>query len=195
AVLNLATRIVLTPPVAAFAVALHNVPSYQEDGSWIWVYTHVDGAEEQQIRLRGLPVVGGVEWQMRVSDSAAHPPFANELWFEGTTHLDGELGDWTFYDFTLEGRPAVGRLEWGNDSDGEYLILSALYGDDAGDVLAYRHDAPHNTIDFTDGADGSQAYIRWNEADGTGSLMVPDYNGGAEACWDAQQFDVDCGGE
>lgn len=192
AVLNIVTRVVLTPPVAAFAVALHTVPSYQEDGSWIWVYTHVDGAEEQQIRLRGLPVTNGVEWQMHVSDSAANPPFENELWFEGSTHLDGQLGDWTFYDFNLTGKPAVARLEWGTDSGGEYLVISALYGADEGDVLAYRHDAPDCSIDFTDGADGSQYYIRWNEFDGTGSLMVPDYNNGDPACWDENQDDTDC---
>ncbi len=192
AILNVMTRAVLTPPVAAFAVALHTVPSYQEDGSWIWVYTHVDGAEEQQIRLRGLPVTNGVEWQMYVSDSAAEPPFENELWFEGSTHLDGELGDWTFYDFTLTGKPAVARLEWGTDSSGEYLVISALHGEDEGDVLAYRHDDADCSIDFTDGDDGSQYYIRWNELDGTGSLMVPDYNDGDPACWDESQDDADC---
>ena len=44
---------------------------------------------------------------------------------------------------------------------------------------------------FTTGTDWD---IIWNEADGSGSLRVPDYNDGVRACWDTNQFDVECPG-
>ena len=44
---------------------------------------------------------------------------------------------------------------------------------------------------FRKGAGGDLSFIRWN-ADGTGSLKVPDYNGGEEACWDRWQENADC---
>ena len=53
AVANAVTHLVLVPPVAAFSLALHTVPSPQEDGSYLWIYTWVNGAEERQVRLRG----------------------------------------------------------------------------------------------------------------------------------------------
>ncbi len=188
-VVSAMTHIVLAPPVAAFSVALHSIPSLQEDGSWIWVYTHVDGQEELQIRLRGLAVSNGVQWEMRVSSSGAGAPIENELWFEGTTRDDGRFGDWTFYDFNLAGDPAVSRVQW---SDGEYVILSGLYGQHAGDVLEYHDNGVENSIDFTEGTTDNQWYIRWNDRDGSGSLMVPDFNNGEPACWDENQEDTVC---
>ena len=52
---------------------------------------------------------------------------------------------------------------------------------------------PEHRIDFSEGGSDATWFIRWNATDGTGSLQVPDYNGGREACWDEQQYDVECG--
>jgi hypothetical protein len=191
-VLNLMLRYYLTPPVAAFALAVHTVPSPQDDGSWIWVYTHVDGEEELQIRLRGMPSGDNVLWELRVSASSTDPAIENELWFSGETRNEGQFGTWTFYDFTLEGDPAVSTIEWGEGLDGNYLIITALYGEDAGDVLTFTHAAPECSIDFLDADTEQSWYIRWNEETGTGSLMVPDYNEGLPACWDENQDDTPC---
>jgi hypothetical protein len=191
-VVNALTRLVLTPPVAAFAVALHTIPSLQPDGSWLWVYTYVNGAEEAQIRLRGQVVADRVDWELRVSSNAHEPPFENVLWFEGSTRRNGDEGHWIFHDPEIAGNPAVGELTWGDDASGEYLTLACVHGTDAGDSLTYRHAAPDCAIIFRDGATSQDWDIRWNEQDGTGSLMVPDYNGGQRACWDERQDDVVC---
>lgn len=120
AVAGAVTHFLLVPPVTAFSLALHTVPSPQDAGSYLWVYTWVDGAEEAQIRLHGTPVSSGrVLWEMRVSNT--EDGFENELWFEGETWKDGDEGVWRFHDFERPGKPIVARLEWGADEDGEFL--------------------------------------------------------------------------
>jgi hypothetical protein len=192
-VIHAITNLVLTPPVAAFAVALHTLPSPQQDGSYIWVYTFVNGDEEVQIRLRGRPIGGAIEWELRVTALSAQVSLDNEVWFAGTTRNDGDFGQWRFYDPTLPGDPAVADLEWGTNLAGDYLMFTCLHGEDEGDTLAYRRNGPFVSIEFTDASAGAQLwFIRWDETDGSGSLMVPDYNGGEMACWDANQDNTTC---
>lgn len=186
------TELVLAPPVAAFSVALHTPPSHQADGSWIWVYTHVQGQQEVQIRLHGLVLEDSVQWSLYVSDNNPAHPIDNELWFDGTTANEGEEGAWTFYDFNLDGKPAVAELQWGEGEQGSYLSLTALEGEDAGTVLTYLEDGPLCAIEFQSLEDENPWFIRWNEDDGTGSLQVPDYNYGEPACWDSNQQDTFC---
>ena len=84
-----------------------------------------------------------------------------------------------------------GAIHWGGDAAGRYLEFVSHEDDSDGDTLRFTDARPDFSIDFTPG-DGSQAwFIRWH-ADGSGSLMVPDYDDGAEACWDVWQENVDC---
>jgi hypothetical protein len=191
-VVDALTRLVLAPPVTAFAVALHTVPSPQPDGSWLWVYTWVNGDEEAQIRLRGHDAGAYVQWELRVTTEGLEPALDDVLWFEGRTAREGAEGQWSFHDHELAGNPVVAELAWGDDASGEYLTLAAVAGPDAGDTLTYRHAAPHCSVVFVDGSGDLVHDIRWNEADGSGSLQVPDYNGGERACWDTHQDDTDC---
>ncbi|MBU1676572.1 hypothetical protein KKA85_12430, partial [bacterium] len=178
------TEVVLAPPVAAFSLAVHTVPSYQPDGSWLWVYTFVNGAQEAQIRLRGIIGDDHVDWEMRVT--ALDEGIENALWFDGATRDQGDTGDWTFYDVAQAGDPAVAELHWAHRPASNTIRVVALLGDDAGNALTFSEADGENRIDFDENT-GDAWFIRWVEADGTGSLRVSDYNGGQEACWDEQQ--------
>lgn len=185
------THYLLAPPVAAFALAFDTVPSPQPDGSWLWVYTWVDGSEEVQVRLRGKEIADEhVLWEMRASNTAEG--FEQELWFEGETWDDAVTGVFRFHDFQREGKPVVASVEWGEDENGKFLSLTDEY-DHAGDSLEYREDGTLNSFTFRDASDPDLSwFVKWNEADGTGSLRAPDYNGGQEACWDEHQNDAVC---
>lgn len=192
AVIQVIAEFILTPPVTAFSLALHTVPSAQPDGSYLWVYTYVKGDEEAQIRLRGTPHGEQVTWELRVSSTESNPPIVDELWFEGETWRDGEGGFWRFHDFNKPGKPIVARLDWDTNGDGEdELVITDLY-DNPGDSLSYSVKGSRHSIDFLDVSESMTWFIRWDVADGTGSLRAPDYNGGAEACWDEEQDDVAC---
>ena len=188
---TLFTDIVLAPPVGAFALALHTVPSPQPDGSWMWVYTWVNGEEEAQVRLRGKAVSADrVEWSMRVSSTV--DGWDQELWFDGETWNDGDGGDWTFYDIEQKSEAEVATLEWGADSEGKYLRLTDLV-DNPGDSLEYREEGELDTVTYTDASESELSwYVTWNDVTGAGSLRAPDYNEGEKACWDEQQNDVEC---
>jgi len=191
--LTVLTELVLAPPVTAFAVALHNVPSLQPDGSWIWDCSPRRNRPPTGVRLRGLPISDGVEWELRVTLPVSHEtPLDNEIWFTGVTRLEGTEGHWTFYDPTLPGDPLVAELDWGDGVMGRYLMLTCREGDDDGDTLAFYDDDPVNSIIYTDHSEGQEWYIRWNEVDNSGSLMVPEYNDGEVACWDENLDDVEC---
>jgi len=184
----------LTPPVAAFSLALHTPPSPQPDGSWIWVYTYVNGEEEAQIRLRGKAVAGdGVQWELRVTNLGEVPPVDNAVWFEGETRHDGDSGFFRFHDVHDEAGPVDARLDWGADPDGDFLRFTDLR-ENPDDTLEFREAGSRKSLTFTDASDPDLGwYVRWDESDGTGSLRAPDYNGGEPACWDEHQSDTECG--
>ena len=185
------TQLLLVPPVTAFSLALHTVPSAQDDGSYLWIYTYVNGSEEAQLRLRGEFISGDrVAWEMRASNTL--DGFENELWFTGETWSDGDEGELHFHDFERDGKPIVATLEWGHDVNGDFLrFLDQL--DHPGNSLEHRVKGSFKFFTWTDVAvDAASWYVKWNEADGSGSLRASDYNGGEVACWDTRQNDTVC---
>lgn len=194
AVAGAITHLVLVPPVTAFSLALHTVPSPQDDGSYLWIYTWVDGdgGEEAQMRLRGTPLGGHhVAWEMRISSTL--DGFVDERWFEGETWDEGDKGVWRFHDPDRDGNPHVARLEWGADDLGNYLrFVDAI--DNVDDSIEFRETGTVKSFTFTDfDAPNESWYVKWDESDGSGSLRAPDYNDGEPACWDEHQIDTECG--
>ena len=117
------------------------------------------------------------------------------LWFTGETRLQNDRGFWIFNDRRAGSTVPVARVDWTNVSE-KNRTLSFRNVDgasaDLGDQLAYRVDGDVIAVTFHDASAQQDADITWNEVTGTGSLMVPDYNGGARACWDAQQENMVC---
>jgi hypothetical protein len=187
-VLGAMAKLTLAPPVAAFAVALHTVPVAQEDGAWIWTYSCGGPQHPLQVALRGMPAGEVVQWEMRVGIGPQAP---TALWFEGHTNGDGQEGQWLFHDLDDPVHPVCGEIAWGNDHSGHYLQFTSREMESNGDVLRFHDADPSYEITFTPGTGEGEAFIRWH-AIGTGSLQVPDYNGGQEACWDMFQRNVDC---
>ncbi len=178
----------LAAPVGTFAVALHTVPAAQPDGAWVWSYTWTGYRFPIRVALRGLPAGDHVAWEMRISPLNTEP---NLLWFEGTTSDQGRKGQWLFHDLDDPAHPVSGEIAWDHDASGRWLQFTSRELESDGDLLRFTDGAPDYAIEFTPGDGGVASYIRWN-ADGTGSLLVPDYNGGAAACWDRWQENVVC---
>jgi len=187
-VLGAMAKLTLTPPVAAFSVALHTVPVAQEDGAWIWSYDWHGYRYPIRVALRGLPAGDHVHWEMRVGPGDADP---TAVWFEGQTSGDGEQGHWLFHDLDVPEHPVCGEIVWGDDEAGHFLQFTSREMESNGDVLRFNEADPDFVISLTPGAGSDPSFIQWH-ADGTGSLKVPDYNDGAEACWDRWQENMLC---
>lgn len=187
-VLGAMADLTLAAPTATLAVALHTIPAVQDDGSWIWSYVWTGYRHPIRVALRGMPAGDRVEWELRIGAGGEVP---TALWFEGHTTAGGAAGHWIFHDLDHPDHPVSGEVAWGDAEGGRYLEFTSHELESNGDVLRFTDRDPDYGITFSPGAGGDLSFIRWN-ADGTGSLKVPDYNGGEEACWDRWQENVDC---
>lgn len=195
----------LQEPVAAFALAIHSVPQQQADGSWLWTYIFVDDAAEYSIYLYGKPAEDHVEWRMEVSTNLPEFLLDHFVWFDGEAMNDDSGGYWQFYDPIFEAPAAAGapaatdgvetmRIDWANPSATEHRLTVTANGvghEDEGDYLEFYESATMGTIDHYDASEDISSNITWYR-DGSGSLTVPDYNDGQQACWNTIQENVDC---
>lgn len=185
----------LEPPIGAFAVAIHSIPQKQEDGSWLWTYIFVDKDVEFSIFLYGTPTDDSVLWRMEVSADNGQTIFDHFVWFSGEALNDDSAGYWQFYEPTAPstGVPSL-RIDWENASPVDHrltLVVNGVGMEDEGDWLEF-HDTPAaGTIDHYDASEDLLSNIT-AYPNGSGSLTVPDYNDGLQACWDQQQKNTVC---
>jgi len=203
--LNVVAYSALAEPVAAFATAIHSVPQYQPDGSWLWTYVFVDkNGSEYSIFLRGKRMDTYVAWGLEVSSNDPAMILDHFLWFEGEIQNDERSGYWQFYEpdstatasgseIETSGVQTV-RIDWQNSSaiDRQLTLLINKPGDPAeGSKLVFNEALEMATIEFYDAATGNTGEIIWNR-DGSGSIEWPDYKDGVKSCWDVWQVDTVC---
>ena len=86
----------LVIPVAAFTESFNQTPVYADKKLWEWSYNvNVVGAI-YKARLTGKIRDNDVKWEMYVSKEGIGA-FDELLWFEGTSALDGNSGQWILY--------------------------------------------------------------------------------------------------
>jgi len=187
-ILDVTAHLVLAAPVAAFSHAVHTVPTAQPDGSWRWTYNWQFAGDRVGIVLVGLPAGDVVEWELSLVPDGTTVEY---LWFSGATGDNGQEGRWIFRDLDTEGFPICGEIAWGHHGNGRFLEFVSREPDSNGDRLAFYDNDPDFQIEFTLGTGEESSFIQWHAA-GNGSLRVPDYNEGVEACWDIYQRNIDC---
>ncbi len=191
--LHLSVYDVLEEPIGAFAFAIHSVPQKQADGSHLWTYIFVEGEIEYSV-LYGTPTPETVEWRMEVSSNDPALQLDHFVWFTGESKRDDTGGYWQFFMPTdaSNGVPIV-RIDWMNGTHERTLALTVngVGHENEGDVLTLTHSKSTGSIEYFDASASLLSSIIWH-ADGSGSLTVPDYNGGATACWDTEQRNVAC---
>jgi hypothetical protein len=196
----------LEPPVSAFSLAVHSVPQPQEDGSWLWTYVFVDHQIEYSIFLYGLDAGDHTVWRMEVSTNNPDMPLDHFVWFSGEAMKDYSSGYWQFYEPAIAllnasaanpaqtpGLQSV-RIDWLNQPGDihQLTVLNNKKGaQDEGDNLVAYSSPAVSYLEFTDVSEPLVYNITWYP-DGSGSIQVPDYNGGLKACWDVHQNDVVC---
>lgn len=185
----------LEAPIGAFAAAIHAVPQPQPDGSYLWTFIFVDEGIEYSIFLYGIQVGNRVEWRMEVSSNDPEMPLDHFVWFDGESMIDESGGYWQFYLPVGEsdGIPVV-RIDWDNlpgDAHRLTIVNNQVGGEEEGDMLVINDAPAAASIDYHDASAQEDHNITWY-ADGSGSLTVPDYNNGDQACWDTRQRDVAC---
>jgi hypothetical protein len=196
---------ILEEPVGAFAAAIHSVPQPQPDGSYLWTFIFVDGANEYSIFLNGKVVGDHVEWRLEVSTNNPELVLDHFVWFSGESKLDDSGGYWQFYKPVASGAAlattgagtdgaAVVRMDWENYGGAEHrltVLANEVGGPDEGDMLVFHETPSTGTIDYYDAETLDDQNITWH-VDGSGSLTVGGYNDGQQACWNTRQEDTVC---
>jgi len=191
---QLLTYDALEEPIAAFALAIHSVPQKQDDGSFLWTYIFVDKETgvEYSIFLYGLPVGNSVEWRMEVSSNNPAQPLDHFKWFDGTS-MQTE-GYWQFYEPVDESNGIeVARIDWTDTRLLNVLriTINGVGHEDEGDTLEFHQTPAEGMIEHYDASADARCTILWS-ADGSGSITCPDYNDGAQSCWDEHQRNTAC---
>ena len=192
---QVATVVVLAVPVATFAAAANNTPTYEDDGRWHWRFTTVQGGHTYTAHLSGAVQGSNVAWDMRITSPTHVPPLEEFVWYGGQDRLDRTSGTWTFYDpATPDSSTPVLGIDWTHVSSTEHgWEARALSGVASGDIFTASVDGDDRMITYLDASEQDFMEIYWNAADGSGYLIAPHYNGGVKACWDSNQQDVACG--
>jgi len=195
----------LKAPIGAFAAAIHSIPQAQDDGWYLWTFIFVEDDVDYGIFLYGREAGDHTEWRMEVSANEADLALDHFVWFEGEAQKDHSGGYWQFYAPALEpatvgigtaaatpGRPSI-RIVWLHEPAGSELVITVNdeQSPDLGDVVSMFNSPAMGYVEIYDASDDVTSNITWF-ANGTGSITVPDYNGGENACWDEQQRDTVC---
>jgi hypothetical protein len=93
---NTILTITLAVPVASFYSSFGQKPVFLGDATWQWSYT-VDGfASSYTARLTGQIRDENIKWEMFISKKGVGA-FDEFKWYEGTSDLDGNGGQWMLY--------------------------------------------------------------------------------------------------
>lgn len=193
--INLTVADMFTPPIQALQAAFSTTPVLGDDGWYTWSYAFSDSGHNVSLKLRGRIDGAVVTWRMQVTDPQAVPAMQDFLWFSGETRLQNDRGFWIFNDRRNGGEVAVARLDWNSVAERDRSLSFRnvdTMSPDYNDQLEYRVADAIVSMTFHDESANQNSDITWNETTGTGSLLMPDYNGGLRACWDAHQQNTTC---
>jgi hypothetical protein len=175
--------------------AFNTTPVEEDDGSWTWSYSVVDGWVGYDVVLNGVVSGEETEWVMYVTTSGRTRNVTNALWASGTTALSNLSGSWQVYDLDAAPETPLVRVDWTRDENGGltsvWLNNSATHAS-YGDNLAFSYDGNLATIEYSKAGGSYQSTVRWNPLTSAGSVTMPLFNGGNEACWDAQHSNTSC---
>ena len=187
----------LAVPVTAFAAAVGQSPVFVSTKLWQWSYSVTYNSVVYKARLTGLIRSSDVQWKMYITGEGTGG-FAEFLWFEGTSKLDGTGGQWILYqnaqapvaflqiDWTKTSSE-VGYIKYTYTKTDNYLNSFIEYGLTSGALNAYY------TIHYFNGVKFSDVNVEWNTTAHNGHVKSVDYLGDLNwYCWDSNKVNIVC---
>jgi hypothetical protein len=195
---NVIISTTLAIPVAAYKIALAQTPVNIANKTWQWSYNVSVATVTYKARLTGLIRTSDVQWKMYVSRDGTGG-FAEFLWFEGTSELDGTGGQWILYQSALapdallqidwtKTDASIGSVQYKYVKDDPFKNSFIIYGLTTNPLNAYY------TVHYYDFgiANFSDVNIEWNTTTHNGRVKSSNYLLGDWYCWDAGKVDVTC---
>jgi hypothetical protein len=203
---NLILSITLVTPVAAFQHAFANTPTCLGDKKWEWTYNVTILAANYAVRLTGEIRANDVKWETYITKTGV-VAFSEFKWFEGTSDLDGNGGQWILYHSPLHQNPVlqidwekqntqIGKIKYtyvreNNDNNQPDTFKNSYleYGLQSGNYNAYftAHAFNNNSSIFND------TYIEWSTTEHFGHIKAQHiYQNSDWHCWDENGQDIVC---
>ncbi|NJO89752.1 MAG: hypothetical protein HC831_12985 [Chloroflexia bacterium] len=206
---NVMLTLTLAVPVGAFAHSFSTEPVYLGDLKWQWSYDVNVFGGKYNARLTGTIRTNDVKWEMYIAREGINS-FPEFLWFEGTSDLDGNSGQWVLY-HSYEVQEAVLQIDWQKEADqiGDVKYTYIRETDNGsqdqlanGSYLNYGlQDATFNafyTIHSVTRANLAtegfkDIFIEWSTTTYDGRIKSELYYGDTDwHCWDTEGLDIIC---
>jgi hypothetical protein len=100
----------LAVPVYSFQLAVDQKPVYLDDKTWQWSCNATVLSVTYSARLTGQITETNAVWKMYITKEGTGG-FADFLWFEGTSKLDGSQGQWKLYE-SQQNPVQVLQIDW-----------------------------------------------------------------------------------
>jgi hypothetical protein len=189
----------LIVPVTSFQLAVNQTPAYLSKNNWQWSYNVTVAGATYKARLTGEIRTTEVAWKMYVSKEGTGA-FAEFLWFEGTSKIDGTGGQWILkqsssapsallkIDWTKTAS-AIGKITYTYVKAGDVLNGSTIeYGLTSNPLNAYYK------VIYNNGVKTSYVDVEWSTTLKNGRVKSVDYFLGDTNwhCWDTNKGNIIC---
>jgi hypothetical protein len=189
----------LIVPVTAFEIAVNNSPTYLDKKTWQWKYSVDVVGSTYTARLTGQIGSNDIKWEMYISKQGVGS-YAEFLWYEGTTALDGKSGTWTIkashadqtpvleIEWTKSGE-AIGTIKYTYIYPGQFNGSFIEYGLTSNTLNAYYtvHSYVPAKLKMVD------VNIEWSTSAHNGRVKAIDYFQDSNwYCWDGNGNDIVC---
>ncbi|MDX9928588.1 MAG: hypothetical protein RBS37_01915 [Bacteroidales bacterium] len=197
----------LVVPVRAFQLAVNNTPVWVADKTWEWKYSITGVTGTYKARLVGKILSDKVEWEMYITREGTGA-FAEFMWFEGTSALNGLSGQWILnysnqfpepllqIDWTKSGTTVNSvkytyiREQKDDRSPDPFKNSTIQYGTTSASLNAFFTIHIYEPLVIQDFVD---VFIEWNTTAGNGRVKaLYKFGDNAWHCWDIDKNNVTC---
>ena len=196
----------LVVPVSAFVASFDHQPTQIDNKTWQWQYDVTRFTSTYTARLVAKLQTDQVKWEMYISKIGINS-FDEFLWFEGTSALDGNSGQWILY-YSADFQDKLLQIDWQKDGENVgqvkytyvreqnnqnapdmYFGSTLTYGLQNKELDAYVNVHVYSPVktDFTD------INIEWSTTNFNGHIKSDLYYNDTDwHCWDISGNDIDC---
>lgn len=197
--------ITLAVPVASFKLAIDQTPVWLEEKTWQWSFNVSVLSVTYKARLVGLIRTSDVQWKMYVTREGTGG-FAEFLWFEGTSKLDGTGGQWILNHSSQFQEPVL-QIDWTKTGTAmgtvKYTYVRNLTDNRTADpfktsYIEYGKTASttynaYYTIRYFNGQTFSDMNVEWNTTGKNGRVKCQPYFGDTNwYCWNSNYINIVC---
>lgn len=184
-------------PVRSYEIAIDQTPVSIGDNTWQWSYTATIATVSYKARLTGQIRSSDVLWQMYITKEGGTNPFAEFMWFSGTSKLDGTGGQWTLNLSSANPVPIL-QIDWtGTSFNAETIKYTYVKTGDSwnGSYIEYgkttgTYDA-YYTVHYWNGSAFSDVNIEWSTTGNNGRVKCFDEFGDTDwHLWDSNYVNV-----